>query len=60
MSCPHCDEPVNVDITVVVQISWRDALKLRLAGPEMRQDLLDTIRLQMTELAMNRLHPENG
>jgi hypothetical protein len=59
MTCPNCDEPVRVDVVVALRLTWRDALKLRLAGPELRGDLLDTIRLGITEAAMNRNHPEN-
>lgn len=57
--CPVCREPLRVDVHVDVSLSWGNALKLRLAGPEARLALLDELQLRLTELALNRTHPEN-
>ncbi|HEV8639642.1 MAG TPA: hypothetical protein VGV13_00910 [Methylomirabilota bacterium] len=46
------------DIVVTIQIeprfSFWAALKLRLAGPEIRERLLDELRLKMSQVRMQR------
>jgi hypothetical protein len=53
-------EDVEIRVAIAVRLSWLDAIKLRLAGPEVRHAMLDEIRLKMTDLVLGRHHPENG
>lgn len=58
-ACPVCGEGIAVTVHVQVCLSWRDAVRLRLAGPEARRVLLDELSLRMTEAFAGRRHPEN-
>jgi hypothetical protein len=62
MKCPLCGpdgEGLRIDLHVHVGLTWTDALKLWLAGPEIRHAMLDEIRLKLAELVLSRAHPEN-
>lgn len=59
MRCPVCDEAISIKVHVTPCLSLWNAIKLRVAPKETRVVLLEELCLKISEMAMNRLHPEN-
>lgn len=60
LPCPVCAEPVPVEILVRVRLAWRDAIKLRLAGPEVRALVVEALRRPVADIAVALTHPDPG
>ena len=60
LPCPICAEPVPIDILVRVRLTWRDAIKLRLAGREVRAHVVAALRRPVADIAVALTHPDPG